>query len=51
MTWQALNLASFEYAADPGPPHPDFASLLYVAKRHVVSAPTESLKTLAVSVA
>jgi hypothetical protein len=46
MTWQPLNLSSSVYAVDPEPPHPDFNSLLYTGKRHVFSAPTESLKTL-----
>ena len=46
MSWEPINLASPTYAVDPEPPHPDFHGLLYVGKRHVVSAPTESLKTL-----
>lgn len=48
MTWQPLNLAAPEYAVDPEPPHVDYGGLLYRGKRHVVSAPTESLKTLVV---
>jgi hypothetical protein len=46
--WQPLNLASSEYELEPDPPHPDYSGLLYVGKRHVVSAPTESLKTMIV---
>jgi hypothetical protein len=50
VTWEPLNLAASEYAVDPEPPHDDYHGLLYAGKRHVVSAPTESLKTLIVLV-
>lgn len=42
--WQRLNLADDQYAIPPEPPA--VAGLLYHAKRHVISGPPESAKTL-----
>jgi hypothetical protein len=44
MTWQALNLAADEYQSDPQPP--DIGRLLYTGKRHGISGPPESIKTI-----
>lgn len=44
--WQPLNLAASEYAAPPTPPADELHGLIYLGKRHIVSAPTESVKTL-----
>jgi hypothetical protein len=44
MNWQPLNLASPGYAVLPEPP--SIAGLLYAGKRHLLSGPPESLKTM-----
>jgi len=44
VTWEALNLASSEFAQASEPPA--VCGLIYAGKRHVVSGPPESAKTL-----
>lgn len=44
MTWEALNLTAPEFAIPSEPP--SVAGLLYHGKRHLLSGPPESLKTL-----
>ena len=44
MSWVALNLASPEYEQQPEPPA--WAGLLYRGKRHLVTGPPESAKTI-----
>src|SRR5438874_11593022 len=44
MTWQPQNLASPEFAHRTPPP--DHCGLFYRGRRHVVSGPPESMKTL-----
>jgi hypothetical protein len=44
MTWTPINLASSEFAQPSEPP--SIAGLIYTGKRHVISGPPESAKTL-----
>jgi hypothetical protein len=44
MNWQALDLAASEYDQPPRPP--DIGGLLYGGKRHGISGPPESMKTI-----
>jgi hypothetical protein len=46
VSWEPRDLSSPVYAVDPEPTHPDYSGLWYDGKRHYVSAPTESIKTL-----
>ncbi len=44
MNWQPLNLAATDY--DVPPERPDIGALLYRGKRHAISGPPESIKTV-----
>jgi hypothetical protein len=44
VNWQPLNLATSDYDTPPQPP--DIGGLLYGGKRHVISGPPESIKTV-----
>lgn len=44
MTWEPINLSAAEFEVTPAPP--DVCGVLYAGKRHVVSAPPESIKSV-----
>lgn len=44
MSWQRIDLSHTRYAVPPQPPA--WCNLIYAGKRHLVSAPPESVKTL-----